>query len=125
MARSMSLTGRPGLLYRSCGMEVKDWFRQSRCVIPVAGRRSLTIQKTYEEKEQSSIATASSSNCGEVSICLWVRKHPRETVPTFSRRSSTDGSVVIQLAMTIMVIIFLYQNMMPYVSSPFKTYDDF
>ncbi|KAF8591806.1 hypothetical protein K439DRAFT_1611074 [Ramaria rubella] len=67
---------------------------------------------THELEGRSAILCASSSNCGNASISLWIRKHPRvRTAETRSRWTLlTIAEAIMKAMMIIATIAFLYQN---------------
>ena len=84
-----------------------------------------TVQ-THDRKDSSTIVTASSRrDCKDATICVWVRKHPREKTDEAGNRGDGIPSAIetmIGCLMLIGIVIFSLQKWGPQVSSELTTY---
>ena len=64
------------------------------------------------------IISASSSNCGEALICVWVRKYPNITDKADKEPRQPDSiETAVKFLMVVAIILIIYRNVLP--SAPF------
>ena len=89
------------------------WYRLSPYVSDrLAEMTSDEVVQTHEAQDWNVIASASSANCGDMSICMWVRKKSAFKLQGHNKRKT--GHNVLQWVMVLVTIILLYQNLVSY-----------
>ena len=68
--------------------------------------------QTHDRKDQSLIASALSTNCGDISICVWVQKNPPAKDPKLNEQAQPTNAFVYWV-MLVITVLFLYQNLVP------------